>query len=62
MNLSTVGKRIKRIRQEKGFTQEELARKMGICRLSLINLEKGKQMPKWDKMLKLQKVLKTDLS
>lgn len=35
--------RVKDIRKEKGFTQEELAKRAHICRATLSNLETGKR-------------------
>lgn len=40
-----VGKRIKRERSISGINQEALGKKVGISRVSVVNIEKGKQMP-----------------
>ncbi|WP_340694595.1 helix-turn-helix domain-containing protein [Hydrogenobacter thermophilus] len=42
MDPQELGEFIRRRRKELGMTQEELARKVGISRQVLINLEKGK--------------------
>ena len=39
-------KRLKEIRQSKGWTQEELAKRSGYSRSSIINWETGKRAPK----------------
>lgn len=40
-----VGKRIKKERTISGYNQDQLAKKVGISRVSIVNIEKGKQMP-----------------
>ena len=40
-----IGKRIKRERSISGINQEQLGKKVGISRVSIVNIEKGKQMP-----------------
>jgi len=37
--------RIKEYRQEKGWTQEQLAKKAGVSRQSIVSIEKGKYIP-----------------
>lgn len=36
---------LKKIRQLRGFTQDALAEKVGVNRLTIINIEKGKTQP-----------------
>lgn len=46
MNLrAIIGSKIKIARKEKGFTQKQLGDKTGLSRTSIINIEKGDQMP-----------------
>ena len=40
-----IGKRIKKERTISGLRQEELGKRVGISRVSIVNIEKGKQMP-----------------
>jgi DNA-binding XRE family transcriptional regulator len=40
-----IGKKIKRERSISGINQEQLGKKVGISRVSVVNIEKGKQMP-----------------
>lgn len=57
MNLKAVGQELRKARISKGLTQLEIANLTNICRHSLIDLEYGRRAPKWDKMVKLQKIL-----
>lgn len=41
----SIGKKIKRERTLSGINQAELGEKVGISRVSIVNIEKGKQMP-----------------
>jgi len=50
--------RVKRLRQEKGFTQETLARKTELTREYIARLEQGFHDPSLSVLVKLAKVLK----
>lgn len=52
-----IGKRIKSIRKEKGFTQEKLAELIGIEPQSMSYMESGKFSPSPDTLQKMSKVL-----
>ncbi len=41
MDIDLIGKFIRKKRKEKGYTQEEFAKKMGISRYTLYKIEKG---------------------
>lgn len=41
-----IGATIQRVRKEKGYSQERLARKIHICRVSLNNYELNKNNPR----------------
>jgi transcriptional regulator with XRE-family HTH domain len=41
MKLSDIGKKVKELRKEQGLTQEELAKKADISRVTLGKLERG---------------------
>ncbi len=41
MGIDSIGKFIRKKRKEKGYTQEEFAKKMGISRYTLYKIEKG---------------------
>ncbi len=57
-----LGKKIQKIRKEKGFTQERLAELIGIEVPSLSNIETGKFAPSFDTMQKLSTVLDVEAS
>lgn len=48
-----IGKRIRRLRQEAGLTQEELAAKAGIGRVTLSRIETGEQSPRYETLVAL---------
>jgi transcriptional regulator with XRE-family HTH domain len=50
--------RLKKLRADRGMTQEALAEKAGISRVYLARLETGKQDPTLTTLLKLAKALK----
>ena len=50
--------RVKRLRKEKGFTQEALARKTALTREYIARLEQGLHDPSLSVLVKLAKVLK----
>jgi len=41
LNLVELGKKIKTLRKERGITQQELAKKVGISRTTLSHIENG---------------------
>lgn len=43
--LQAFGRAVRRLRQERGMTQAELAERLGLGRTSVTNLEKGQQSP-----------------
>ncbi len=53
----TVGERIRHIRQNAGFTQEALARRAGIGRVTLVRLENGEQTPRFRTLDAIAKAL-----
>lgn len=52
-----VGRRIKDLRVKNGFTQEELALKLDVSRMTMANLEAGRQRPSLVQILILMKTL-----
>lgn len=52
------GEVIRIYRKREGFTQEELAKLIGVSAVTLGNYEKGKSMPDVEKALKLYKILR----
>ncbi|MCX5667716.1 MAG: response regulator [Candidatus Omnitrophica bacterium] len=51
------GDSIKKIREEKGFSQEELARKLDVAQSTIGMWESGKRTPKLDELNRLSRVL-----
>jgi len=48
-----IGKTIKSLRKEAGFTQEELAHASGLNTSEISNLERGWRNPRWETMKRL---------
>ena len=59
--MSDISKHIKRIRQERGLTQEQLAEKMHLSRQAISSWETGKTSPDIDSLLALADILDTDV-
>jgi len=51
------GESIKKIREEKGFSQEELAKKLDVAQSTIGMWESGKRTPKLDELNRLSRVL-----
>jgi putative transcriptional regulator len=43
--VSAIQSRVKELRRQRGWTQEELARKAGVTRQSIISIEKNRYVP-----------------
>lgn len=52
-----IGKRLKRLRLEKGLTQKELAAKVGLDYTYIGKIERGEQLPSLKILLKISEVL-----
>lgn len=57
-----LGNRIKTLRKKLGFTQEDLAFKIGVDRSYMGFVERGERNPTLDKLSKLAKSLEINLS
>ena len=57
-----IGNRIRRLRLQRGLTQEELAELMGTSQAAVAMWETGARMPRADKLPKLAKVLGCSVS
>lgn len=55
------GKRIKHIRESNGWIQENLAEKMDISTNYLSSIERGKENPTFDMLMKLSNALKVEM-
>jgi len=51
--MNNIGKTIKKLREEKGITQEQLAEKLNVTRQAVSNWENGKTQPDIDTILKI---------
>lgn len=56
----TIGKEIKRLRLEKGLSQEEFAKKAGTCKQSVSLWERGKMIPRISAANKLSEAFNMD--
>ncbi len=56
LNLVEIGKRLKKLREEKGFTQSKLAKMFACKRESISNYENGKQLFKTERLLDYMQV------
>ena len=52
---------VRKVRKKRGLTQEELARKVGVSRQTIVNVEQGRYKPSILLALKIAKVLDTDV-
>ena len=51
LNLEEIGKRLRRLREEKGITQSKLSKEFRCKRESISHYEKGKQLLNIDRLL-----------
>ncbi len=63
MNLSTIGKRIRKCREEKGWRQEDFAERIGLSVTYTGMIERGEKVPKLETFIHIANVLgvSTDL-
>ena len=54
-----MNKKLKMLRIEKEYTQDDLARKSGVSRASIVQIERGKQLPCLETAKKIAKALDT---
>jgi len=63
MKLSNLPKTIKKLREEKDFSQEKLARLADVSNNTIVNIEAGKQLnPTIETLLKIAKALEIDVN
>lgn len=58
----TICKRIKKYRNERGLTQEDLAEKVGVSRVYIGYVEQGRNTPSLEILEKISKALKVRVS
>ncbi len=52
-----IGKELKKIRLKNHLSQVELAKKLGVSRVYISNVEKGKSIPSFEKIIKILEVI-----
>jgi DNA-binding XRE family transcriptional regulator len=57
-----LGRKIRHVRERKGLTQGELAKRLGISRASVVNIEAGRQHTPLHLLWKLAEMLGTELT
>lgn len=60
--MDTVGRRIKKIRKIRGWTQRELAEMVGIHEMTMQSYELGYRQPREEQLKKLANALEVDIS
>ncbi len=53
---------LKRVREQKGLTQGELADKVGVCRVTITRIETGARNPSMPLLQKIANALKVELT
>ena len=59
--MNNIGKTIKKIREEKNMTQEQLAEKLNVTRQAISNWENNKTQPDIDTIIKISEVLEVSV-
>ncbi|WP_226680724.1 helix-turn-helix domain-containing protein [Sutcliffiella horikoshii] len=60
--LEVLGVRLKKLRHEKGITQDKIATKMNTPRSSYSKLETGKQEPSVEQLVQLSQIFSVDIN
>ena len=56
--VETIGRNVQRRRERRGWTQEELAARVGLHRVSLAQIERGRSRPSLDMLERLARALR----
>lgn len=59
---NTIGALIKQMRKKSGFTQSQLAEKVGISQAMIVQYEQGKRQPKFENLSKIADALDIDVN
>lgn len=57
-----MGKRLRLLRQERRITQDELGRRLGLTRTSIVNMEKGRQRIPLHHVVRACKILRVSIA
>lgn len=61
MAHKNVGNSVREVRKDKGITQADLAEQVGVARVSILSIEKGRYIPTIETALKISHALDTSL-
>ncbi len=61
MKHKRVGNRVQELRKQLGLTQAELAERVGVARVSIVAVERGRFLPTIETALRIGEVLDTPL-
>lgn len=59
--MNTFAERLERLRKDRGFTQEELAKKIGMKRQAVLLMEKNNTLPTGSNLIHLAEALDTSI-
>ncbi|NAS19600.1 helix-turn-helix domain-containing protein [Clostridium butyricum] len=62
MNTINIGEKLKRLREQQGLTQKQLAEKVGISVSNITKYEKGQLEPSIERLISLSEALNTSIS
>lgn len=62
LDKKIIGKKIRQIRIEKGFSQEEFSEKIDISPRHMCTIENGKSLPSIETFVKISKILDIDIN
>lgn len=58
----SIGSQIKKLRKKSRFSQEQLAKKLGLSRVSVVNIECGRQHPSIHLLVEISRILNVKIS
>jgi transcriptional regulator with XRE-family HTH domain len=58
----SIGNQIQKLRKKSRFSQEQLSKKLGLSRVSIVNIEKGRQHPSIHLLLEISRILNVGVS
>jgi DNA-binding XRE family transcriptional regulator len=58
----SIGNQIKKLRKKSRFSQDQLAKKLDLSRVSIVNIEKGRQHPSLHLLVEITRILNVNIS